>query len=111
LVFILEQCYKGPSLLNRKVIIMTKIDLISTVQKSNKGLSKRAIEDVVDTAISTLAKAIKREGRFAYPGFGVFTVRTRKARQGRRPKTGEVITIKPSKTVGFRPAPALKKSL
>ena len=90
---------------------MTKADLISAVQKANKDLSKRAIEDVTDTTFTTLTKAIKKEGRFAYPGFGTFTVRNRKARKGRNPRTGEIISIKPSKTVGFRPTAALKKSL
>jgi len=90
---------------------VTKADLISAVQKANKDLSKRAIEDVTDTTFTTLTKAIKKEGRFAYPGFGTFTVRNRKARKGRNPRTGEIISIKPSKTVGFRPAMAFKKSL
>ena len=90
---------------------MTKAKLIEAVQKANNDLSKRAIEDVVDTVFSTLGKSIKKEGRFAYPGFGVFTVRNRKARKGRNPQTGAIISIKPSKTVGFRPAPALKESL
>ncbi len=90
---------------------MTKSDLVSVVQKGNKTFSKRAIGNVMDTTFSTLTKAIKKEGRLAYPGFGVFTVRNRKARQGRNPRTGAIITIKPSKTVGFRPAPSFKKSL
>ncbi len=90
---------------------MTKSDLISAVQKANKVLSKRAVGDVMDTTFSTLTKVIKREGRFAYPSFGVFSVRNRKGRKGRNPRTGEIITIKPSKTVGFRPAPVLKKGL
>ena len=90
---------------------MTKAVLIEAIQKANKDLSKKAIEEVVETVFSTLGKSIKKERRFAYPGFGVFTVRDRKARKGRNPRTGEIITIKPSKTVGFRPAPALKKSL
>ena len=90
---------------------MTKSDLISAVQKANKDLSKKAIEDVTDTTFTTLTKAIKKDGRFAYPGFGTFTVRNRKARKGRNPQTGEIISIKPSKTVGFRPAAVFKKSL
>ncbi len=90
---------------------MTKAELISAVQKANKDVSKRAVEDIIDTTFSTLGRAIKKEARFAYPSFGVFTVRNRKARQGRNPKTGETITIKPSRTIGFRPAPTLKKSL
>lgn len=90
---------------------MTKADLIEAVQKANKDLNKRAIEDVLGTTFSTLTKSIKKDGRFSYPGFGVFTVRNRKARKGRNPQTGAIISIKPSKTVGFRPAPAFKKSL
>jgi len=90
---------------------MTKADLIEAVQRANKNLSKRAVEEVVGTTFSTLAKAIRKGGRLAYPGFGIFTVRNRKARKGRNPKTGEIISIKPSKTVGFRPAMAFKKSL
>ena len=90
---------------------MTKAKLIEAIQKVHKNLSKTAIEEVVDTTFSTLGKSIKKERRFAYPGFGVFTVRNRKARKGRNPQTGAIISIKPSKTVGFKPAPALKKSL
>jgi DNA-binding protein HU-beta len=90
---------------------MTKAKLIEAVQKTNKDLNKTAIEGVVDTAFSIISNVIKKEDRFAYPGFGVFSVRNRKARKGRNPRTGEIIAIKPSKTVGFRPAPTLKRGL
>ena len=90
---------------------MTKPKLIEAVQKANKDLNKTAIEGAVDSAFSIISNVIKKEGRFAYPGFGVFSVRDRKARNGRNPRTGEIIAIKPSKTVGFRPAPTLKRSL
>ncbi len=92
---------------------MTKDDLITAITKSVKdnSLSKRLVGDVLDAAFEAISKAIKKEKRFAYPGFGTFTVRTRKARKGRNPQTGEEIKIKASKTVGFKPAPALKNSL
>lgn len=92
---------------------MTKDELISTVTKSCKdpALSKRLANDVIDATFDSIGKAIKKEKRFAYPGFGTFTVRSRKARKGRNPQTGEEIKIKASKTVGFKPAPALKSSL
>ncbi|HEV8722741.1 MAG TPA: HU family DNA-binding protein, partial [Candidatus Binatia bacterium] len=45
------------------------------------------------------------------PGFGTFTVRGRKAREGRNPQTGAIIHIKASRTVAFKPAPSLKKGL
>jgi DNA-binding protein HU-beta len=90
---------------------MTKGELIGSVQKSSNGLSRKAVGKIVEAVFFTLGRSLKKEGRFAYPGFGVFTVKRRKARKGRNPRTGEAITIKPSKTVGFRPAPFLKKSL
>ena len=92
---------------------MTKDDLVSTVVKSCKGddLSKRLAGDVLNAAFEAISKAIKKEKRFTYPGFGTFTVRNRKARTGRNPQTGATIKIKASKTVGFKPAPTLKGSL
>lgn len=92
---------------------MTKADLINEVLKT-KGLpelSKKATGEIVDAVFSTLSKAIKKERRFAYPGFGTFSVRKRKARVGRNPRTGEKIKIAAAKTVTFKPAPQFKKSL
>ncbi len=92
---------------------MTKDDLITTVIKSCKddNLTKRLAGDLIDATFDAMGKAIKKDKRFAYPGFGTFTVRSRKARKGRNPQTGEEIKIKASKTVGFKPAPTLKTSL
>ena len=92
---------------------MTKSELIEAVIKSckNDELSKRLTTDVIDATFQAISKTIKKEKRFAYPGFGTFTVRSRKARKGRTPQTGEEIKIKASKTVGFKPAPTLKSSL
>lgn len=89
---------------------MTKEDLINTVAKGAK-LSKRAAGDAVNKTFESIARAIKREKRFQVPGFGTFTVRSRKARKGRNPQTGSVINIRASRTVGFKPAPGLKKGL
>jgi len=92
---------------------MTKADLINEVLKT-KGLpelSKKATGEIVDAVFSTLSKTIKKERRFAYPGFGTFSVRKRKARVGRNPQTGERIKIAAAKTVTFKPAPQFKKSL
>ncbi|MBI4528238.1 MAG: HU family DNA-binding protein [Deltaproteobacteria bacterium] len=89
---------------------MTKADVIIAVAKIAK-LSKRAAGDAVDATFETLARAIKKDKRFQVPGFGTFTVRSRKARKGRNPQTGAEISIKASRTVGFKPAPTLKKGL
>ena len=92
---------------------MTKDQLVESVKKSCDGddISKRLTGDMLDAAFQSIQKAIKKNKRFSYPGFGTFLVRNRKARKGRNPQTGAEIQIKASKTVGFKPAPKLKNSL
>jgi DNA-binding protein HU-beta len=93
---------------------MTKAELIDSVW-NHKGvtseITKKACGEVIDTCFEVMGKNIKKEKRFSYPGFGTWTVRKRKARTGRNPQTGEQIKIKASKTVGFKPATALKEIL
>jgi len=89
---------------------MTKNELINAVAKGAK-LNKRAAGDVIDTTFEALARAIKKDKRFQVPGFGTFMVRSRKARKVRNPQTGAEIAVNASKTVGFKPAPGLKKGL
>ena len=90
---------------------MTKADLIETVSSHGEGMTKKAAAEMVDALFMTIGKTIKKEGRFSYPGFGTWTVRSRKARKGRNPQTGAEIKIKASKTVGFKPAKELKGGL
>ena len=90
---------------------MTKADLIQAVAAQGKGMTKKGAAELVDTLFGTIGKAVKKEGRFSYPGFGTWTVRSRKARKGRNPQTGQENKIKASKTVGFKPAKELKNGL
>ncbi len=90
---------------------MTKAGLIEKVQSSNGAFSKRQVALLVDEVFEQLAKAIKKDKRFSMPGFGTFTVKRRASRVGRNPRTGAEIRIAPTKTVGFRPSPELKRAL
>ncbi|MFC1611227.1 HU family DNA-binding protein [Myxococcota bacterium] len=91
---------------------MTKAELVEKLyNKSNGQLTKKLVNELIDDVFDNVAVSIKKEQRFSFPGFGTFMVRHRKARKGRNPQTGEVIHIKRSKTVGFRPAKALKERL
>lgn len=91
---------------------MTKADLIDAVASQSDGsLTKKAAGELVEAVFTAVASSVKKNGKFAYPGFGTFTVRARKARIGRNPQTGASIKIKASKTVAFKPSLALKKSL
>ena len=89
---------------------MTKGELVDAVAKT-ANISKLAAGDAVDATFENIGKAIKKSKRVQVPSFGTFTVRSRKARKGRNPQTGAAINIKASRTVGFKPAPVLKKGL
>lgn len=92
---------------------MTKQQLIDNVAKRAEKMevSKTAVRQIIDATFEEITKAIKKEKRFQMPGFGTFSVKARKARTGRNPKTGEAMKIKASKTISFRPAPQVKGNL
>ena len=92
---------------------MTKAELVDRVvlDIAHRELSKAAVNEVVDAVFDNIAKAVRKDKRFTYPGFGTFSVRMRKARVGRNPQTGEEITIKASKAARFRAGKPLKDAL
>ncbi|MFY9269754.1 MAG: HU family DNA-binding protein [Candidatus Manganitrophaceae bacterium] len=92
---------------------MNKKELIETITKNHagNGVSKKSVAAIIDDTSAAIAKGIKKAGRFSLPGFGTFTVKSRAARKGRNPQTGEPIKIKASKSVKFKAAPVLKKGL
>jgi DNA-binding protein HU-beta len=89
---------------------MTKAELIETVSNGTH-LPKKTVSDTLDLTFVQIARAIRRDKRFWVPGFGTFTVRRRRARAGFNPRTNSPMTIPAARTVGFRPAPELKKGL
>ncbi len=89
---------------------MTKAELIEVVAKSVRQ-PKKTVSDTLDAAFDQIARSIRRDKRFWIPGFGTFTVRRRRARAGFNPRTNAPMTIPAARTVGFRPAPQLKKGL
>ena len=90
---------------------MTKQELINFVCEKQENITKKTATEITEAVFAAMQHSIKTSEKFAYPGFGTFQVRSRKARTGRDPRTGETIKIKASQTVGFRPAKRLKELL
>ncbi len=89
---------------------MTKQDLIDAVSEK-AGLTKKDTAAVVDTILETIVDSLKRGEKVAFVGFGTFEAKTRKAREGRNPATGESIQI-PERTVpAFKAGRAFKDAL
>ncbi len=89
---------------------MTKQELVEVVAKQTQ-MTKKAAADVISVVFDNIGAAVKADERFSYPGFGTWSIRTRKARKIRNPQTNEIMKLKASKTIGFRPAKELKDTL
>jgi len=89
---------------------MNKAELIQSVSSTMKT-SKAAAEKAVAAVIGGIRQGLRKNKTVQIVGFGTFSVRMRKARQGRNPQTGATITIRASKTVAFKAGKALKESL
>ena len=81
---------------------MNKYDIIEEVNKVT--CAKIEARDAVNKMIDTIIKALKRGEKVSIMGLGSFNVRTRKARIGRNPKTGEVINIPARRILKFIPS-------
>ena len=61
---------------------MTKAELIEKVAKEmGPGVTKKVTTEIVEKTFEHLHKAIRKDKRFTYPGFGTWTVRKRAARK------------------------------
>lgn len=87
---------------------MNKSEMIDSIAAEH-DLTKVKAKAIVEQVFGFVGTDLKKEGRFAFPDLGTFTVGQRAARKGRNPATGEEIKIKASKTVRFKAAPALKE--
>jgi DNA-binding protein HU-beta len=86
---------------------MTKAQYVAHLA-SEFSLTKKLAGAVLDYALAEIGKETVSTGRFSWPGFGVWTLRRRKERTVRNPKTRELMTLGPLVTIGFRPAKELK---
>ena len=65
----------------------------------------------LNALIDVITKALKEEDTVSLVGFGTFLQRSRAARTGKNPQTGEPIQIAASNTVAFKPGKALKSAV
>ncbi|PAT43324.1 integration host factor subunit alpha [Vandammella animalimorsus] len=75
------------------------------------GLSKRESKDIVDAFFELIAKQLIAGESVRISGFGNFQVRTKAARPGRNPRTGEAIPIEARSVVTFHASNKLKEKV
>ena len=87
---------------------LTKKDLVNRIYMQI-GFSKEITENLVDEFFSLIVLNLKREKQLKISNFGTFSIRFKKSRIGRNPKTKEAKTISERKVVLFKPSKDFKK--
>ena len=87
---------------------MTKADLIAVVADKLKFPWARA-ELLVDQIFSCMTQALQQGEGIEIRGFGSFTVRDYKAYEGRNPRTGDTVHVKPKRLAFFKVGKELRE--
>lgn len=80
---------------------MTKHDLMDQVAAQHPHLRKRQVLSIVEAFFDTLSDSVARGERIEIRGFGSFSVRTKKPKRGRNPKTGAAVQVPERRTSWF----------
>ena len=72
---------------------MIKSELIQIIADRNPHLYQRDVENIVNAILDEITQALSRGDRVELRGFGAFSVKHRKSRVGRNPRTGEQVPL------------------
>ena len=86
---------------------MNKTDLVAAVA-AKAEVSKKDADAAVKAVFDAITEALAEGEKVSLVGFGTFEVKTRAARSGKNPRTGEVIDIAETKIPSFKAGSALK---
>ncbi len=89
---------------------MNKTDIVNAIH-SKLGGTKVQAEEVMDIVIDSVVSTLKKGGEVSVAGLGIFSTKTRAARQARNPRTGESISVPAMRVPKFRPAKGLKEAV
>jgi integration host factor subunit beta len=90
---------------------MLKRDLVDAVAEKMDGYLKKDVSQAIDIMLDTITEALTEERRVEIRGFGSFSIRQRKARSTKNPRTGKIMHIPPRKTIHFTMSKSLKDPL
>jgi integration host factor subunit alpha len=88
-------------------INLTKKDLVNLIYMQ-LGFSKQISENLIEDFLSTIVSNIKQEKKLKLSKFGTFSIRQKKSRIGRNPKTKETKMISSRDVVLFKPSKEFK---
>jgi integration host factor subunit alpha len=86
---------------------LTRMDLSEAVFRE-VGLSRNESAQLVERVLEMMSDALVEGEQVKLSSFGTFSVRSKTARMGRNPKTGEEVPISPRRVLTFRPSHLMK---
>lgn len=87
---------------------MTKADLIDLVAERAK-LPRGRAELLVGQVFDCMVEALRRGDGIEIRGFGSFSIREYREYQGRNPRTGEAVHVKPKRLAFFKVGKELRE--
>jgi integration host factor subunit beta len=88
-----------------------KTELVARLAARHPHLKRDDVEHFVSAALRQITDALAAGRRVELRGFGVFTARTRSARTGRNPRTGESVVVSEKRLPFFKTGKDLHKRL
>ncbi len=87
---------------------LTKRDLVTRISNET-GLVQQQVLDVVQKTLDYIAEALAKKDKVELRNFGVFEVKTRRARVGRNPNAPETdVPIPARSVVKFKPGKVMR---
>ena len=90
---------------------MTKSELILQLAEDNPHLYLRDVERIVSTIFNEITSALANGNRVELRGFGAFSIKQRKSRIGRNPRTGESVKVAAKNVPYFKTGKQLRDRL
>jgi integration host factor subunit alpha len=97
-------------LLRRTSMSMTKLDIAGAIREK-QGISKKECASLVESLFDIIKADLEKGNDVKISGFGKWTVKAKKKRMGRNPKTGKAMAIDARKVVTFKPSYVLRRVL
>jgi integration host factor subunit beta len=90
---------------------MIKSELVLKISEKNPHLYHRDVERIVNKVLGDIVDAMQSGARVELRGFGAFSVKSRKGRTGRNPRTGESVEVVPKKVPFFKTGKELRNRM
>jgi len=89
---------------------MTKKEIAIKIADET-GIKQIIVKEVMQKALDRIIDILAEGETIELRNFGVFKVKSRRARTGRNPRTGEAVPVPPKKVVVFKPGLVMKQKV